>query len=442
MGNNLEQIGQSESQGDWFAEIRETLVRNATNFRQSEQEVSSSKLLEQPKTTFSVLHAPSVPQARAIKSYSTLSALKQSGTPARVIEEKFRKKDVCAAYVTGLLKQEYGDEAVTKAGLQRFDKIADAWNVKATGLLSGGLEVAASATDTLEKTRYGRMRIKDKRAYTAGVENFFKSADAGNYPSILTAFQTNTRHAREINDENKNKPPELQSYNSHVLVMLGREPVKSEVLGWGLNLSAFLNWKAGVKSDYQKFLNVKVVRKDGTTIEINADGKADIRNADGTSKSVDMRTIWLKRGDTISWQDVLVTDFYKGKERVMGLGAYASKWTTILMENLKLKHVEKKEEKSPYRVLGFVQIEKNNVPIYEQLKMKIGLTDDDFRYYLAALAEIGVDTNRLSEKDIIPKLDIAEIRLKIDEKGGPAKLQTEILAANVKDYNAAHPGNI
>lgn len=392
-------------------------------------------------TFFEPLRAPAISTARPGRTFSTLDAMRMGNNPPHVIEEQFRKLDLCSAYAMDLLLQEYGRGTLIQAGLIRHEKIVDAWDIKSAGLQKGGIEIKASTLDVLRQRRNGALRIKDKKLYDDKVAGFFVSADSGNYPSLITAFQTDTRYLSQIVQANRDKPVNERSYNSHVLVLLGRQPALTAEAAGSSKLYSFLYNRTGVKLKYQRFLKIRVNRSNGEKIEVSDQGAATVYAQDGTVKEiVDMSSVRLKKGDSVSWQDVLISDFYKGQERLIGLAWYASQNETILIENFTLKNAEKKPE-SPYRIVGFVQIEKGQ-PVSSQLQEKLILSDSDLQYYLAALSDSGINLNNITEKDIIPVFDIAAVRPIVDSKGGPSVLMHNILLENIDEYRHKNPLNV
>ncbi|MFH1284774.1 MAG: L,D-transpeptidase [Candidatus Peregrinibacteria bacterium] len=399
------------------------------------QTAGKKEVASEAEPAFAPLIPPQISEIGQRADFSVLETVKLTGKPPRIIEDQFRDMDLCSGYAVGLLMQEYGQDAVSKAGLINYGRIVDAWDIKERGLRNDGVSVAASLLDTLVQKKSGKMDIADRNNYYDKLGNFYKNADEGNYPSLITAFQKNTHYTKQILEANEHRPERTKSMNSHVLVCLGRGPVNRDVVRGKMSLRYFLRSVPNVAYGLQRYLKVRVQKKNGDVIELHEDGMATMYKADGeTIENIRMKDINVATGDQVEWQDVLVTDFYKGEERVMGLATYATSRNHVLMENFALKNVPK-HEGGKYRAIDFVQIEKTGGSVGDQLKAKLGLSAKDLAYYLAALANSGVDLSGVAEKDLIPVFDMNDVRQKIDAEGGLARIHQRIVRENIERHN-------
>ena len=396
------------------------------------------------KDHFKPIKPPQISEYKDSKrSFSTLNAIRLTKKAPKIIESKFRKKDLCSGYAISLLAQEYGVEKLEELGLIKRGKIPNAWDLKEKALKKEGIKITADVTDTLSQNKKSKkLYIKNNSKYIKGLTQFFEVADSKKVPSLITAFQTNTKWAKTIDEQNKKKAKEDKSNNSHVLVMLGREDQKTEsfqVHKGRRDIQHFLWWKTKVNYNLQRYLNVTINRKNGDNIILEKDGTATINKANGTTETVtNPRNIKLTNGDTVNWQDVLISDFYKGKERVMGLAHYASKESVILMENYELQSTENKYENSEYTSLGYMQINqkelRKGITIRDQIQKKMDLTDKETDLYIAALIDAGLNLSKIRTKDLIPIFDIEEIRKIIKSKGGASKVMKDIKTANYIEH--------
>ncbi len=360
---------------------------------------------------------PTLELASLYQGISPLELVRASGRPPNVVEDKFRKLDVCSAYVTQLLIQEFGRGAVTKSGLIRNGKFSNAWDMKENGLRAGGISIPASTVKNLRQRPDGKMEVYDQAGYLKNLGKFFKNIDNGQYPSLVTCFHSATTHVKDVVDANKDRPLEFRSYNSHVLVCLGRENPKFADVHSNGKLDALIRAKTGVAARFCGLLNIKIQKKDGQVIDLSYQ-KTD--------------NISVETGDRVSWQDALLSDFYHGKERILGLAFYASNPGEIIMEQLVLNGVKKAKPK--YEATDYFHF-KEGLSISVQLKERFNLNDTDARYYLAALADAGININIISPKSIIPVFDIPRMKAEIDAKGGPEKVLAGIKIERAKDYN-------
>ncbi|MBD3360259.1 L,D-transpeptidase family protein [Candidatus Peregrinibacteria bacterium] len=417
------------------------IIETAKEKLRKEEEIQT-KIIEGPKMRkiepgvfFSPIIPPEISEVGTKKNFSILEAVRKTGNAPKIIEDQFRDLDLCSGYAVSLLAQEYGKDAISKAGLIYYGKILDAWDLKERGLRNNGIEVKASVMDTLVQKKNGKTGISNRRKYYDKLGQFFKNADKGNYPSLITAFQRNTRYTKKILAANKNRSEKNKSMNSHVMVCLGRGPVQSETVRMRTSLRYFLRKKAHIAYGLQKYLKVNVKRRNGDRVEVGEGGRAIIRKQDGrVFKNVHLKNVSVSWGDTVQWQDVMISDFYKGEERVMGLAYYATKRRNILMEYFTLKNVSK-SEKGKYKIVDFVQIEKGRGAAGRQLMDKLGLSESGFAYYFAALLDSGVDLSRVTENDLIPVFDMEEVRSKIEAEGGVSRVRKNIVEKNIEKFN-------
>ncbi len=363
------------------------------------------------------IKTPTLELSSLEQGVSPLELVRASGRAPNIVEDKFRKLDVCAAYVTQLLIQEFGRGAVVKSGLIKNGRFSNAWDVKENGLKAGGISIPASTLKDLQQRPDGKMEIRDQAGYLRDLEKFFRNVDNGRYPSLVTCFHSATHHVKDVVDANKDRPAEFRSYNSHVLVCLGRENPKSVDVKMTVKLEALIRSKTGIDPRFCGLLNIKIYKKDGKVVDLS------YKNTHG---------IVVEAGDRVSWQDTLLSDFYHGKERLMGLAFYASNPGEIIMEQLVLNGVSKAKPK--YEAADYFHF-KEGQSITLQLKERFNLNDADARYYLAALADAGININRISPKTIIPVFDIPKMKAAIDAKGGPEKVLAGIKIDRARDYN-------
>lgn len=378
-----------------------------------------------------------------VKRTYILEAIRQTGAAPKVIEDQFRKKDVCAAYVMDLMIQEFGKGTISDSGLISFGKLPNAWDIKERALGAGRVEITASTSKNLKiDEKKGTVKVEDKASYAESLRAFFEVSDTGKVPSLITAFLRNSPYKKMVADANVSKPENMRSYNTHVLVCLGRENLKTVEAKWNIRLQNFLSLKTKVAPAFQRFLNVKIERANGDKIIVGMDGTAVVTKATGESEKTDIGAIRLSRGDKVSWQDVLLTDFYHGKERVMGLAFYASDPTNILMENYTLKDMPKETK---FAIHDYIQIKAGKETPIEQIAEKLGLNDEQIQYYITALLDIGIDINFVSEKMLIPVFDINDVKTRIDYLAAlfPQRLtkknwldvRYDIVAKRIADYN-------
>ncbi|MDP2642729.1 MAG: hypothetical protein Q8P62_02725 [Candidatus Peregrinibacteria bacterium] len=360
---------------------------------------------------------PTLGVASLEQGFSPLDLMRTSGKAPDVIEDRFRKLAVCSSYATQLLIQEFGKTAVARAGLIKNGKFPNAWDIKENGLRAGGISVAASTVNSLRQRSDGRMEVSNKSGYVRNIGKIFENTDDGHYPSLITAFHFTTHYAKSVVAANMARDPEFRSYNSHVLVCIGREDPKfADVKSRG-KLEKFIRSKTKIASKFHGFLNIKIYKKDGRVVDLA------YKKTHGVT---------VEAGDRVSWQDVLVSDFFHRKERVLGLALYASSSIEIITEQLVLNGVKKATPK--YEAADYFHF-KPGASITVQLKERFNLDDTGVRYYLAALADAGIDTNRVSPKTIIPVFDIAKMKAGIDAKGGPEKVLASIRIDRARDYN-------
>ncbi|PJC38987.1 hypothetical protein CO044_02135 [Candidatus Peregrinibacteria bacterium CG_4_9_14_0_2_um_filter_38_9] len=367
---------------------------------------------------------PTLQSASLEQGFSPLELMRVSGKAPEVIEDKFRKLAVCSSYAAQLLIQEFGKTAVARAGLIKNGKFPNAWDIKENGLRASGISVAASTVNSLRQRSDGRMEVSNKSGYVRNVGKIFRNTDEGHYPSLITAFHFTTHYAKSVVAANMARAPEFRSYNSHVLVCIGREDPKfADVKSRG-KLEKFIQSKTRIASKFHGFLNIKIYKKDGRVVDLA------YKKTHGVT---------VEAGDRVSWQDVLVSDFFHRKERVLGLALYASSSREIIVEQLVLNGVKKATPK--YEAVDYFHF-KSGVSITVQLKERFNLDNTDVRYYLAALADAGIDTNRVSPKTIIPVFDIAKMKAGIDAKGGPEKVLAGIKIERAKEYNESRTDGV
>lgn len=398
---------------------------------------------------FKPLSSPKIPEFRSQKTISAVDGIRLSRRPPRLIEEQFRHLDVCSAYALKLLQQSHGRTALIDAGFSKYQKFVDAWDLKATGLRNDSVEIHASTLPALkqDEKRKGNgkespLKIDDKKIYLENVAGFFKAADQGHYPALITVFLTNTEYAAQIWKANERRPANLRSYNSHVVVALGREERQMQEVSRDISMSSFFEKELGVKPVFQGFLNIRMERSNGGSLEISENGqKAILRRTNGTVEDIGARWKYflLKKTDKVFFQDVLISDFYKGQERVIPLTQFASKSEVILMDYMTLKNSPPRLNPD-YAVTGYFQLSGSR-SVTDQMKQQ-GFSDVEIPYYLAAFSDSGIDLNTVRPGDLLPRFDFTELRQVVDGKGGPVALRREIIRSNGQRYIPENPGSI
>lgn len=424
--------------GRFFEAVSDFPRKAADNLAELAEKALRPKLFEP-------LLAPKIPEFRPQKTVSAVDGIRLTHIPPRIIEQQFRHLDVCSAYVLRLLQQSHGRTAIIEAGFYKYQKFVDAWDLKAQGLQNDSVEIHASTVSALRQDKKGRrpiLEIADRKVYLESVSGFFRAADQGHYPALLTVFLTNTEYARQIWKTNERRLENLRSYNSHVVVALGREEVQTREVNRNISLSSYFEKEFGIKPDFQGFLNIRMERSNGGSLEISENGqKAILRRADGTVEDIGQRwkNFSLKKGDKIFFQDVLISDFYKGQERVMGLAQFASKREVILMDYMTLKNAKPRVHPE-YSVTGYFQLTGTG-SVIDQMKQQ-GFSSEEIPYYLAAFADSGIDLNSVRSGDLLPRFDFAKLREVVDRKGGPAEIRRDIVRSNGRQYVAENPGSI
>ncbi len=393
---------------------------------------------------FLPLKPPVISDTREKKTISVFDTLRVSRQPPKLVEDQFRSLDLCSFYAISLLQEAYGRPAVREMGLSRYGRMPNAWDLRATGIEYGSLETKASVANLLqdkdrrlrvtEKNPDGRkdgegfglvLDRKDEKEYQQQLGSFFELADSGQYPALVTIFNTDTKYGERIWNANKNRSENMRGYNSHVATVLGREPVRTLDVTKKERLGHFLEREAKTTPALQRYLKVTVTKTDGSVLPFSS------------AFDPKMKNVALKPGDKVSWQDVLVTDFFHGSERVMGLAEYASSKTMLLMDYMTLKNAEPRKNLE-YQPVGFFQIEMGK-PLVSEFQQKLGISPADTAYYFAAYSDLGIDLRNVRPKDMLPKFDLAALKKTVDAKGGPVALRMSIRQEYIHAYNESHP---
>ncbi|MFA6917910.1 MAG: hypothetical protein WC285_03710 [Candidatus Gracilibacteria bacterium] len=364
--------------------------------------------------------APRLPYNERRLKFSYLDLYRaQKQIPSKVPSRK-RGGDMCAYYVERLLTDEFSLKERQSMGLV-FS--SNAWDFKHTLARNNAIEMPPLNTfDAVQVEGSTPPSISNYPKYYDSVGKFYTKADQGSVPSILTVYFTNTNHYGDVLKANRSRSPEFRSYNSHVALVLGRESQRSGRAFFDISASALLKSRLPkVNPLFYANLNVEIHRKNGEIIRFDGRGIGTFGN-----------TI-LENGDEIKWQDVLVSDFIHGKERLLGLAEFAAKGKFVILENLTFKNPHTYPPE--YSAIGYFQV-KRRTPLSLQIKSAIGpSTFEDYSNYIIALENAGIDPDAISPNDILPIFDPAKLRERFKDPSEKTRIHTEFMRTKVDRYN-------
>lgn len=390
--------------------------------------------LEMPNLDYSFIRRDAPPMSRFL-------GMRAEAPVIHIIEREFRHKKLCSSYAYMVMEDLYGKEAVERMRLNK-SKTPSAWEVRA--FFGKNLTATASMKDQFQKVNGpdGRLRLKIKNtaAYNAKLGEIASAVDSGKVPGYVTFYLPGTANDPKTWDQvvahNTKTPEAMQSWNSHIGVILGRGEKKAARAGDGyqasMDLYGFLTEKSEIKPEFFGLLNVEINKANGAILKIAPNG-VDVleKGPGGQFLTIGMRSsqLNLEPGDTVYWQDILFTHYTGGSGHVNGLAETLSlsDWHPYEYLTFDSLSVQKHPDYCP---TGFLQL-KAGMPVKEQVLKATKMSEGDFEYYMEALEDLGIDINRVREIDVLPTFDMKTVRAAIARKGGISALRSAALKENL-----------
>lgn len=405
--------------------------------------------LEMPDLDYSFVRRNAPPMSRFLGMSATADRVD-------IIEPEFRHKKLCSTYAYMVMEDMYGKEAVERMRLDK-SKTPSAWEVRA--FFGKNLTATASMKDQFQKVNgpdgKPRFKVKNKASYNAKLGEIASAVDSGKVPGYITFYLPGTANNPETWDKvvahNAKTPEPMQSWNSHIGVILGRAEKKEVKVDSGggtpLDLSSFVLEKIGIKQDFLGLINLEIHKANGAILKIASNG-TDVmeKQSSGQFANVGMTAsqLNLDHGDTVYWQDILFTHYTGGSGHVNKLAetlTQTSVWSALSWRPYEyLTFDSLSVQKHPdYNPTGFLQL-KAGMPVKEQVLKATKMSEGDFEYYMAALEDLGIDINRAKEIDILPTFDMKTVRAAIAKKGGISALRSAALKENLGAELSKYPG--
>ncbi|MBI4234924.1 hypothetical protein HY604_01340 [Candidatus Peregrinibacteria bacterium] len=399
--------------------------------------------LEMPSLNYSFVRRNAPPMSRFL-------GMKKTTDCVDVIEPEFRHKKLCSTYAYMVMEDLYGKEAVERMCLNK-SKTPSALEVKA--FFGKNLTATVSMKDQFQKISgpdgKPRLKIKNEDAYNAKLGEIASAVDGGKVPGYMTIYIPMSANFHDIWGpvvaHNAKTPEAFQSWNSHVIVILGRGEKKAAKVkdadNMSMDLYSFMAEKSEIKPQFFGLINLEIHRADGRVLKIAPNGVDVIEKVPGgqsNGRVIKVSQVNLEQGDTVYWQDILFTHYVAGTGHVGELAAILSSHDWFPYEYLTFDSlsVQKHPDYSP---TGFLQL-KAGVPVKKQVLASTKMSEADFEYYLAALEDLGIDINRVREIDILPTFDMKAVRATIAKKGGISAMRSAALRENLGQELAKYPG--
>ncbi len=351
---------------------------------------------------------------------SLLEGIRKTEKAPYIIEEQFRHKFMCATYAIFVLGQEFGGvDAIKKMNLWNGGKLQHAWNAKPKLLKSGFLNQNIHINGT--SFQGGKLHIVDPDAYYSSIAKMYEKFDKqGGRPALIGLYHNSTAYSAEIANANRSRSPREQSYNSHLAVLVGREEPRSKEVNSESSLANFIESNFGIPANLQSNLQIEVLKSGSVSM----------------TKMEENLNYKLKAGDIVKIRDILVTDFVK-TERVYRLADYIKKTgSNVMVDYYDFKHTYLPDTlEFDLKPKSFIQIP-NGQQIHTYAKAQLGLSDQDWNYYVAAWEMLGKPIERIRHTDILPTYNLSELKVELDNLGGPAKVRRDLLAKDIEKYNS------
>lgn len=387
--------------------------------------------------------------------------LKNSGEPFELLSED-AKETVCAAYATEVLRYYIGSKAIRDFRIEG----KDAWEIKRT-LVNRGAAVPAASMNQFFEIKNGRpvlsfvvrlpngkfIRVRGQKAketpyYGSLFRKFYRSAAAiPNYPpSLVTLFYHGTHFSQTIVEANRERGAD--SLNSHVAVNLG-EGRKY------LNLGVFEgpskpkrvrdvvhdNFSYAPENLHWMFLDGKADPKERRSrVYLNGE-QLFYRN--GNFFRQDNSEAVMYQSDQLEWEDIMLTDRFFDKNRLVGLTELMLTGRYDLVDALRLNPHAIPEERRipppqpPYKIAEVFYLKPGQT--IDDVLIARGVLPEEIPYHHYAYERAGIDARKIRPLDPVPFFELSDVAQEVSNKGGLAAALAKVRQNQASEFRKQNP---